>query len=227
MAFVTLNPGYDLRNARLQLGTEEILLPMDCGADWTALRVAFRFTALSAVPWTLAAAQLRLGVCVGQVGYSSASTVGYVGMSHQAGMTWNAGTPGYWSSGYLTVGWKVGTSTYEYQVTAVGPYTTMSRWPVRGAWMMDVTKPLNYIQSVGLGWRARSIATASSNTDLSFTSFVAAARNWNTPGTLFNDSTVTAMTTYPGPLDFDTVSIAWNRALPVVEISDVLVYRIA
>jgi len=239
MAFVTLNSGFDLRNARLQLGTEEILLPMECNSDWLAIRVAIRFTALVNVPGPLIGAQLRLGVCVGQNGYSSANTAGYVGMSHlqgtsisAPGLYWNAGwtanIPGYWHSNSLTVGWKVNTSTYEYQVTAAGPYSAMYRWPVRGAWMMDVTKPYNYFNAAaGLAWRARSIATASANTDLTYTNFVAAARNWDTPGTTFNNSSVSAMTTYPGPLDFDTISISWNRALPVVEVSDILLYRIA
>ena len=230
MAFVNLYQARS-RDARLQIGNEELLFTMPFGNAWTRLRLGFRFTVLSAQPTMLLSnAKILFGVVSGSSGYSVATCAGWMGMSFSnGGMTWNtvANNPGYWTATntYVQFGWKVGVQTNFVNNASVGPYCVATRYPVHGAWLLDITRP-SYLNTANYLVQPRTVAIASESVDLTYPRFIEACRNFTTPGAYFITSAVNQLTGYFGTAVLDTVSIYWNRSVPVLEISDVVALRI-
>lgn len=224
MAWITQNNVATYPDVGLQLGAEELVLPMPFGSDWTQMRIAIHYSILIQSAINQAAATLRFGVCCGNLGYSVSNTTGWLG-SQISLTSYNAGSPGYWSTANCYGVWKVNTSTAQ-DISAVNTFC-LPRWPVRGIHLFDIAKSPSELAATGHALALRYTAAASGNTDTTSATFIEAARNYTTPGAYFIlAGSVGPVTDYPGPTTFDTLSVVWNRCFPVLEVYELAVYRI-
>lgn len=233
MAWLVNNPEW--ADTRMQIGTEELLRPLVFGSNWVKIRIGMRYM-VPGFPSTFGPNVMRMGVCNGSLGYSSINCVGWMGVSTSLNLsTWylQAGSPGYYQAGnssgnlfYAYTQWKVGQTVSAVAITNQNTWTAGSVPPVHTALFFDITKAGTYLSPSAYLFSCVQKTAAAGNTDITFAAFIEQARTTSAM-TNFQNASVSSISNYPGPSAFDTLSIGWDVSFPPLEISDLVVLRIA
>lgn len=217
---------YSLSETRIQMGVEELLRPIALGSGWNKIRIAARMTSQWQQPSTHAN-KFRMGLCCGLSGFKDPNTTGWLGLSTDITANFTYAASYFTTSVHYAIG-KVGLTSVSTSV-GTGGTVAVSLTPTHSAIIFDITRTGTYLSpgATGYVFSSRARTAAAGNTDLTLPAFIEAVRDVAGTPTGFDVRTPPTMTTYTGPTTFDTLSLSWDRSLPVLEISDLIVLRIA
>lgn len=224
MAFIV-----DLYSTRtdkgFQIGNEEFLRPLSIGSNWQKIRIGLRL-GFTGPAGNLAGSFIAYGVCAGNSGWKSPSTVEWVGAGFGATLnnttyTYVVATPGYYTAGGISnpgITRINGVNTVRTGSSQTG-YVSANVLLSRSVMFVDIQKGTPYTI---ICYNSNSIANV--QTDVTKVQFLQGMESDGTPtGTT---SPVTSTWTHPGPGLMDTLSVSWNRSIPALNIFDVAVAKI-
>ena len=232
MAYIVNNIA--LKDARLQIGAEEILRTMAWSSNWAYVRVGLRF--IAHVGGAFDYFDFSLGLVQAPYGKTSPNCLDAIGADWNHFGTGNQGTAtynvaGWWSPGtgpggyfaYRKVGQAVAGSTIS---------TAFAYWPacpngnsLLSACYVDITKTATGVTI--LGWAPTSSALALINVTRyqHLLNMETESAPLCSPGNaMANPSTVQTLTFTSNQL-WDTVSLVWSRSTPVMDVHDLSVSR--
>lgn len=214
-------------NRRLQLGDEEFTRTFGFRTNWSKVRLGVRMCFTDSGS-DIASASILMGICEGPVGFKSADTAGYIGIAPGTTYPTNWAREGanniYRAAINDTVVTKFGGSISQVNHYIANLSYTVGYLPTYSAmyWFCDFRKSGTNI--IVHSYNTYSPMAGGGNRTLN--QFYAAMDQENAIASIsvYTDVSVA----YGSTIDkLDTFSFVWEKAVPKIELSDVMVMRFA
>jgi hypothetical protein len=209
----------------IQIGNEEILRPLSIGTNWQKIRIGVRMGFTGAAS-NITGSFITFGVCTGNSGWKSPGTVEWVGAALGSTVdnslyTYVIATPPYYTNGGVSMPGltKINGVATVRTGSSTTSYISANVLTARTAMYVDIQKGTPYTV---ITYNPNSVANA--QTDITTSVFTQGMETDGTPTGITGPATGTW--THPGAGLMDTVSVAWNRSVPALNIFDIAVARI-
>jgi hypothetical protein len=224
--------GSDTEDRRLVLSNQSYARKLAIGTDWTTIRIGLRMwfsngvdlTTLTGTPLLVLGMQVGdttffggddtqfwLGVKTGQSVWSTQNTVD--------------GLTAFWTNSSWNRGWKVGTDVNETIISSTSGYFTKAPTEKCSAFVVELNKASS--TSVGFTFTRKSTynnASGHMSRQIFWEGMEASpAASWS----MYSSHSATRTDVPEAMHALDSVGICWNRRVPALEISDIVVVRVA